>query len=182
MTFRQRQTGVAAAFDIGDGFQRRRRRGENHRRLFELRADHRHIPGVIDDAVFLLEALVVLFVDDDQAERRHRQHEGGARADRDLRRSGRRCAPDLTPLGPCQVRMPGRRADAEALLEPGEPLRSERDLRQQDDGLPALAQRRGNRLEIDLRLARAGHAFEQEGGITPADCIGQPPGRRLLIG
>ena len=58
--------------------------------------------------------------------------------------------------------MPDRRTYSEALRETVEELRGERDLGYQDQALPALAQRLGHRFEIDLGLARAGDAFEQE--------------------
>ncbi len=57
--------------------------------------------------------------------------------------------------------MPFGRAHAEALREAVEELRRERDLGHQDQRLAALADRLGDRLEIDLGLARAGHAVEQ---------------------
>ena len=57
--------------------------------------------------------------------------------------------------------MPFGRAHAEALREAVEELRGQRDLGQQDQRLAALADRLGDRLEIDLGLARAGDAVEQ---------------------
>ena len=60
-----------------------------------------------------------------------------------------------------QFRMPFRRTDAEARGEAVEELRGERDLRHQDQALPAGADRVRHRLEIDLGLARAGDAVEE---------------------
>ena len=57
--------------------------------------------------------------------------------------------------------MPQRRRDAEAALEALQPLRGQRDLRQQHQRLPARRAGCGDRLEIDLGLARAGDAVEQ---------------------
>ena len=57
--------------------------------------------------------------------------------------------------------MPFGRPRAEARGETVEKLRRERDFRHQDQGLAAFAQRRGDSLEIDFGLARAGDAFEQ---------------------
>ena len=175
VAFRQDQARIAPPFDIGDGLQRRRRGGEHRGNLLERRADDRHVPGVIDHAVFLLEALVVFLVDDDQAELGHRQHEGGARTDDDPGPAGCCGPPDPPPLGAGQVGMPGRRRGAEALLETGEPLGAQGDFGQQDDRLPALAQRLGDGLEIDFGLARSGDSFEHEGRIPRAD----RPGERL---
>ena len=59
--------------------------------------------------------------------------------------------------------MPFGRLRAEARSEALEKLRGERDLRHHHQRLPALLQRGGDRLEIDLGLAGAGDAFEQKG-------------------
>ena len=65
--------------------------------------------------------------------------------------------------------MPLRRARAEARGEAVEEGAGQRDLRQQDQRLPAAPQRLGDRLEIDLRLAGAGDAVEQRDGEAVAD-------------
>ena len=62
--------------------------------------------------------------------------------------------------------MPFRRPHAEALGETVEHLRGERDLRHQDQRLPAAADRFGHRFEIDRGLAGAGDAVEQRRGIA----------------
>ncbi len=92
---------------------------------------------------------------------------------------------DRTPGAPAlalrQVGMPDRRIDAEALPEPVEPLRGQRDLRQQHQRLPAGGQRLGHRLEVDLGLARAGDAVEQrDPESVPGDGLPQSVGRCLL--
>ena len=70
--------------------------------------------------------------------------------------------------------MPGRRPHAEAGREAVEELRRERDLGHQDQRLPALPHRLGDRLEIDLGLAGARHALEQRhGGAARADDRGE---------
>ena len=57
--------------------------------------------------------------------------------------------------------MPGDRRAAEARLEALEEWLGERDLGQQDQRLFVLPQALGDRLEIDLGLARAGDSVEQ---------------------
>ena len=57
--------------------------------------------------------------------------------------------------------MPGDRRAAEARLEALEERLGQRDLGQQDQRLLPLAQALGDRLEIDLGLARAGDSVEQ---------------------
>ena len=59
--------------------------------------------------------------------------------------------------------MPGHRIAAEAGGEALQEGLGERDFGEQDERLPAAADRLGDRLEIDLGLARAGHAVEQPG-------------------
>ena len=49
--------------------------------------------------------------------------------------------------------MPFGRRPAKAAFETGDELRRQRDLRHQDQHLPALAERGSHRLEIDFGLA-----------------------------
>ena len=78
--------------------------------------------------------------------------------------------------------MPFGRLGAEAVLEAFEEGVRQRDLRQQDQHLPALVERRGDRLEIDLGLARAGDAVEQRDAESAGrDTGAQHVGRRLLV-
>ncbi len=79
--------------------------------------------------------------------------------------------------------MPLRGSRAEAGRETVEELGGQRDLGQEHERLPALPQRLGDRLEIDLRLARAGDAFEQGGGEgAGGDAGGEIVGRGPLVG
>ena len=64
---------------------------------------------------------------------------------------------------------------AESRGETFEKLRGERDFRHQDQGLAAVAQRLGDRLEIDFGLAGAGDAFQQ-------DRLERPRGDRFAQG
>ena len=60
--------------------------------------------------------------------------------------------------------MPDGGGDAEAALEAFQPLGGEGDLRQQDQGLAALAEAFGDCFQVDLGLAGAGDAVEQGDG------------------
>ena len=122
---------------------------------------HRHVAGMIMRAVVLLVGLLMLFIDDNEAEigvgqkqRRTRPHHHRrfARGDRGpVARTGTRG----------QFGMPFQRPHAEAVGETVEELSGQRDLRHQDQRLPAAADDLGNGFEIDLGLARAGDAVEQ---------------------
>ena len=59
---------VAAGFGIDHGLQARSRRDQDDRRRFHPRPDHRHVAGVVDDALLLLEGGFMLFIDHDEAE------------------------------------------------------------------------------------------------------------------
>ena len=103
----------------------------------------------------------MLLIDDDQAEIGVGQEQRRARADHDPHLAGRHRRPGARAQPRRELRMPFRRPHAEALGEAVEELRGERDLRHQDQRLPAAPDRFGHRLEIDLGLARAGDAVEQ---------------------
>jgi hypothetical protein len=63
------------------GFQRGRRRTEDHGGIRHLGAHHGNVAGVVARRFFLLVGGVVFFVDDDQGEIGDRGEDGGARAD-----------------------------------------------------------------------------------------------------
>ena len=114
----------------------------------------------------------MLLVDDYHPEVAERQEQGRAGANHHLRLSPRHRVPyQVAP--PCADRgMPFRRPGAETRREPLEERRGERDLGQENQSLAAATERGGDRLEIDLGLARAGDPFEQ-------DHAGAPHGHRL---
>ena len=157
----QSDLAVAADLDHVPAFDCRGRRGQDHRHVLEPGAHHRGVASMILNSVFLLERGLVRFVDDDQPEVRIGQEQSRAGADRDLRLAARDRAPGAPPLRRAQVRMPRDRGAAEARLEALEEWLGERDLGQQDQRLFVLPQALGDRLEIDLGLARAGDSVEQ---------------------
>ena len=59
---------VALRPGIDVAFDRRRGRRQDHRTLAEIAAHHTHIAPLVVDTIILLVALVVLLIDDDQAE------------------------------------------------------------------------------------------------------------------
>ena len=159
---RQGEALIAAAPRVHLGLERRRRRRQHHRDAGDVAAHHRHVARVVAHAVLLLVGRVVLLIDDDQAEIGVRQEQRRARADHDRNFAVGDRLPGARALARRQLRMPFRRAHAEARGEAVEELRGERDLRHQDRGSAGRARMRvRHRLEIDLGLARAGDAVEQ---------------------
>ena len=160
---------VAAGIGVDPRLDRRRRRGEDDGEAGEMAAHHRHVAGIVEDAVLLLVGEVVLLIDDDEAEIGEGQEQRRARADHDPDRAVGDAAPDPLAHPRRHLGMPlaGPRPEArrEALEEPG----GERDLRDEHQHLPALAERFGNRLEIDLGLARAGDAVEEGHRVAAGD-------------
>ena len=132
-------------------------------------------------AVFLLVDGVVLLIDHDQAEVRVGQEQRRARADHDIHLARRDRIPGARALACAKLRMPFGRPHAEALREAVEELRGERNLGHQDQRLAALADRLGDRLEIDLGLARARDAVEQvDREAALLDRAAQDVGRHAL--
>ena len=159
---------VAAAPRVDFGLDRGRRGGEHDRDFRDARAHHRHVAGVVVHAVLLLVGAVVLLIDDDQAEIGIRQEQRRARAHDDARLARRDRRPGARAHARRELRVPFGRAHAEARGEAVEELRGERDLRHQDQRLPAAPDGFGDRLEIDLGLARAGDAVDQGRRIAAA--------------
>src|SRR2546430_2807314 len=104
----------------------------------------------------------MLLVDADQAEPGHRREDRRARADDDRRLAGRDPFPLVAPLRVRQGRVEERDAVAEAGAEPPQRLRRERDLRHEHDRPEPALERHGARLEVDLCLAAAGRAVEED--------------------
>ena len=126
----------------------------------------------------------MLLIDDDQAELGKRQKQRRARADHDACPAGGDRAPGVAaPLALADLGMPLRRGGAEAVAKPLQPLRAERDFRQQHQHLPAGGEGCRDRGEIGLGLARAGDAVEQGDAETAGlDRGDKPAGRKRLVG
>ena len=175
------QMRVAAAARVHHGLDRRRRRREHDRNFDLARPHHRHVAGVIADAVLLLVGGVVLLIDDDEAKIGVGQEQRRARADHHLRLAGRDRRPGARALSWRQLGMPFGGPNAEPRGEAIEELRGQRDLRHQDHHLLAAPDRLGHRLEIDLGLARPGDAVDQgHGEAARADAGAQRIGRGAL--
>jgi hypothetical protein len=104
----------------------------------------------------------VLFVDHDQAEVLDRREDRRARSDADARLTVAKPAPLVVALSRRQGGMQDGEAIAKTSTEAGHRLRGEPDLGNEDDRPPALGQSRLNRREVDLGLARAGDAVQEQ--------------------
>ena len=119
---------------------------------------------MVAEAVLALVRGVVLLVDHDQAEvARSARTARSARRPRSAPRRARsrsHCASRSLGVSPlCSTAS----AVAEAAAQPRQDLVRERDLGHEHERLPALRERRRDRAQVDLRLAAAGDAVEQEG-------------------
>ena len=126
----------------------------------------------------------MLLVEHDQAEIGDRREHGRARPDADARLALAQAPPLLVALPGRQPRVQHRDGLAEALDEAGHDLRRERDLGHQHDRAATLARARGGRAQVDLGLARAGHAVQQRlrSPLRVAQRLEHRLEHRLLVG
>ena len=163
--FEQRVFALAA---VVIAFQRRRGRAEHDHGAFHLAAHDGHVARVVARRLLLLVGVLVLLVHDDEAERFDRRKDGRARADDNARAALADLVPFVVALAGGQMAVQHRhqrlqRAGAEPRLEALDGLRRERDFRHEHDRALALFQRVGDGLQINLGLAAAGDAVEEEG-------------------
>ena len=104
----------------------------------------------------------MLLVDHDQAGVGDRREDRRARADADPCLTRAQPPPLVVARPGRHLRVKQRNRVAEAAPEAIHGLRSQRDLGHQDDRAPPARQRLPGRFEVDLGLAGAGDAVEQE--------------------
>ena len=122
------------------------------------------LAGVVARVALLLVGGVVLLVDHDQAEIAHRREDGRARPDADpglARSAGAATRRSARP--PACAEWSSATRVAEAAPEAIHRLRGEGDLGDEHDRAAAAGERLPGGLQVDLGLARAGHAVEEEG-------------------
>ena len=163
-TLRQLLPAITSALRMDERLERRRRGAEHHRHAPLPRAPDRDVAAMVANAVLLLERRIVLLVDDDEPEPRQGREDREPRAEDEIGRAARRLAPVAQALARREpaVQRHGslvRQRSGEALPE----LRSEVDLRHEDQHLPAGGHALGGGGEVHLGLAAAGDALEQEG-------------------
>ena len=94
-TRRQPEMFIAAPVGIDAAFERRRGGGQHDSDPFEMPALHRHVAGVVGNAVFLLVGPVMLLIDNDEPQIGKGQKQRRARPDHHPHRARRDPAPDL---------------------------------------------------------------------------------------
>jgi hypothetical protein len=114
----------------------------------------------------------VLLVDHDEAQVAKRHQHRKARAEHHLRRAGLGGEPGAGALALAQVAVRGDQARAgEALAHVVLELRREPDLGHQHQRLAPAADRIGDQVQVDLGLAAAGHALQEDRveALTPGE-------------
>ena len=144
------------------GLGPRRRRAEDGDGSLERCALRGDGPRVVARVGLLLVGGVVLLVDADHAERRHGREYRRAGADDDGGLAGGDPLPLVAPFRVGEGRVEDGDPVAEALAEPAERLWRQRDLGDEDDRAPAADERGVAGADVDLGLAAAGRAREQD--------------------
>ena len=147
------------------GFQRWRGRAEKRDGVFQFGAHDGDVAAVVARRFFLLVAVFLLFVDDDQAEIFERREDRGARADDDAGFAVAHAPPFAGALDVAERGV--QNGDAfEARAKPGAALtanpQSQSDFRDQDDGGLSARQRFLHGAQVDFGFAAAGDAVEEQ--------------------
>ena len=141
-------------------------------------------PRVVARVALVLVGAVVLLVDDDEPEVGDRREDRAARPDADARLARAQAAPLVVALPRAELGVQDRDGVAEARHEAVDHLRRQPDLGDEDQHAAALGQRLGGGAQVDLGLARAGDAVQEQLGRigSGADLDQDRVQRRLLVG
>ena len=158
----QRQAQVAALVGALPAFQRRRGRAQQHLRALQPRAVDGQVACRVARPFLLLVRRVVLLVDHDQPEPRHRREDRQPRAQHQIGQAQMCRQPAAQSLRRCHAAVQRDDAPAgEARREAGLELRRQVDLGHQHQRLPAGLEGAGRGVQVDLGLAASGHAVQQ---------------------
>ncbi len=148
--------------------QGRRRRAEHDRDAALPRPPHGNVAPVIAHAFLLLERCIVLFIDDDETEARHRREYGEPRAQHEIGLAGCGSAPVPAAhrCGKAAVEH-HRVAPGQRFRDPLRKLRCQVDFRDEQQGLTASVDARRRGREIDVGLAASRDAVKQKRRIAP---------------
>ena len=151
-------TGLTACERLG-----RRRGGSQHQGApMELRQLGSHLARVVARATSLFVALLMLLVDDDEAEIGKRTEERRARAHHHAGRTRTNHIPLVEALARGKARMEHRHRVTETRAEATNSLRRERDLGHEHTGRATMCQNALDGGQIHLGLTRTGHAVDQD--------------------
>ncbi len=159
---RQFQQRVLAALGVIPALEAGRGRTQHHARAGRLRAHDGHVAAVVARRFFLFIALVVLLVHHDQAQIAHGRENPGARAHHHRRRARANPPPLIGALRIAEGAVQNGHAIAEAAEELAGHGGRQGDFRHQQQRAAAAGQRRVDSVQVDLGLARSGHAMQQE--------------------
>ncbi len=123
----------------------------------------------------------MFFIDDDQAKVLERQEKRRPCAHDQPGLSTGDLGPAAPSFGLRDAGVPFSRVCTETRFDTGQKFGGQRNFRQQNKDLPPVRQTFGDSLQIDLGLARAGHALEQRGPISAGSNGGLQRIRRLLL-
>ena len=135
--------------------------GDEHRPGV-ARAPRGDAARVVARVALVLVAGVVLLVDDDQAEVGQRREDRRAGPHADPRRTAAQAHPLVVALAVGELGVQDGDGVAEARDEARHDLRGQRDLGDEHEHRPPLLERRARGVQVDLGLARAGHALQQQ--------------------
>ena len=164
------------AFDAG------RCAAEHDRTALQLRPQDRHVTRLITGRFLLFIRRLVFLVDHDQPELGQRCEDGAAGADNDARMPVVDLVPFVVAFAGGEMTMEHRDPilyRRETALEALDRLRRQRNFRHQHQSRLAAVQGEGDRLEIDLGFAAAGHPMQEDrllfggGGIERGAHLGQ---------
>ena len=118
--------------------------------------------GVVARVAFVLVGRVVLLVEHDQPDPLDRGEDRRARPDADARRAAAKAAPLVVTLARGELGVQHRDRVAEAVREAADDLRRQADLRYEHDHAEPALERRRRGTQVDLGLARARDAVQQQ--------------------
>ena len=150
----------------GKGKNAGRSAGQNQRGSFVFAALFRHPARIVAGMLVAQISLFMFLVDHDQPQFVHRSEDGGTRAHHDPGLSRTDAPPFVIALAVGQAAMKHGGVFAEAAVKPAHHLGGQGDLRHQNDRALAYFQCPLHHGQVDLCLAAAGHAMEQERALS----------------
>ncbi len=148
--------------DLNRALGPRRRAAHDQHSSVLARAPLGDRAGVVARVALVLVGPFVLLVDHDQPDLPQRREHRRASADADARLAAPQPQPLVVALAAPEARVQDRDDVPEPRFEPSQRLRRERDLRYEHDRAAPRGQRLLDGRQVDLGLARTGHALKQE--------------------